>query len=526
MGDCAGHKRHVMALPKPKEAALVLELSVPYFHRPCEHNEYVSLCNRVLSPPFKPSKWGREWIQLATLYLCRWAESNQVACLSRQTFLASVKIPGKKKVYERAVAELEKGGFQDFMGILSAFIKVEPIDGYAKGSTDPRMIQARSAEFNVEFGRYFKPIEHLVLSLDWSEIFSWAPRGRLIAKGLNNVQRGRLIAHKFRRFRKPVVIGIDASRFDQSVSRQFLKMCHAFYLALHNGDPYLAKLLLHQLVNRGKTKSGIKYQADGGRASGDMDTGGGNSIITVVMVCLYFVDLEIDWDMLCDGDDGLIFLEEEDLPKMEFFVTFCEELGFKMELEAPVRRLEDIEFCQCHPVEVVPNKYVMVRKPARAISRAAMSNCSMATRIEALQTLWAVGSCELALGTGIPVMQEFALWALRNGRKASARRLAQVQYRLSYRYWDLPKSNTPLPVSAVARASFAEAFGISPGEQLILERAFRNHNFDLADIRYANEPHDAGAGPVYVGDSLVYNRCTYTATTVARGTQQANIKAV
>lgn len=526
MGDCTGHKRFVMALPKPKVAALVLGLSVPYFHRPCEHNEYVSLCNRVLTPPFQPGRWGKEWIQLASQYLCRWGSLNQEACLSRRTFVESIKIPGKRKLYLRAVERLEMEGFQDAMGHLSSFIKVEPIDGDVKGSTDPRMIQARTPEFNVEFGRYFKPIEHKLLAMDWSEVFPWAPRGRLIAKGLNNVQRGKLISRKFASFKNPVVIGIDASRFDQSVSREFLMMCHQFYLSMHNHDAYLAKLLKYQLVNRGRTSGGIRYQADGGRASGDMDTGGGNSLITVTMVCLYFVNLEISWDMLCDGDDGLLFLEEEELDKMDFFVTFCEELGFKMELESPVRRLEDIEFCQCHPVEVMPDKFVMVRKPARAISRAAMSNCSMATKVEALQTLWAVGSCELALGSGVPVLQEFALWALRNGIKPSQRKLALVQYKLSYRYWHLPKSNHPLPVSATARASFAAAFGISPGEQLMLEQAFRTHNFTLEDIKLASEPHDAGAGPVYVEDHLVYHRCTYTDPIVDQGTQQANIKVV
>lgn len=505
-GGCDSTKPIVWAVPKPPEVAEILGVSVPYYHRPCEHNEFVSLHNRVLSPPYEPTKVGKQTIRHAMTFLVAFGMTLSLMCLSRLTFVKSITIPGKRKMYERALQFLEEWGFMWAMGMLSSFIKIEPVDGEVKGSTDPRMIQARSPEFNIEFGRYFKPIEHILLKLDWSKVFPWAPKGRLIAKGLNNVQRGKLIVDKAKQFKHFACMGVDASRFDQSVSKPWLLLCHAFYLSCYNFCSTLRYILSFQLMNRGRTKNGVKYQADGGRASGDQDTGGGNSLITVVMITMYFEKLNILWDMICDGDDALIFVERENLHHLDGFVDYCREVGFKMACEQPVTRLSDIEFCQCHPIEVIPGKYVMVRKPVRALSRAGMSNTSFATITEAAQTLWAIGACELALGTGVPVMQEFALWCLRNGVKPRERKLNLMKYRLSYQYWHLPKSNSPRKVTPSARASFAEAFGISPGEQVTLEKAFRNHNFILTGRVVTEEPYDAGAGPVYVDSHSVYNR--------------------
>lgn len=438
-------------------------------------------------------------------FICRMGTSNQLVKLTRRTFLETVDIPGKRKIYERAVGQLEKFGFQDYMGLLGAFIKVEPVDGEVKGSADPRMIQARSPEFNVEFGCFFKPIEHFLLHVNWKRYMPWMPEGRIIAKGLNNVQRGRLIAKKAARFDQFSCKGVDASRFDQSVDKYFTQFKHKYYLSHYGNNSYLRSLLWHQTRNRGKTRNGIKYTADGGVASGDQDTGGGNSFMTVVMIGSYFAQFPgLKWDMLCDGDDALIFIEKRDEHLLDGFVAHCESLGFKMAVEAAVYELSDIEFCQGHPMEVVPGKYVMVRKPARAISRACMSHHSMNTIPEALQTLWAIGSCELAMHAGVPVMQEFALWCLRNGVKPSGRKLKQLRYKLSHQYWDLPKAHKPMPIHPHARVSFTEAFGISPGEQLLVEKAFREHNFVMESKAMAPEPEDAGAGPVFVQPHWIY----------------------
>lgn len=459
-----------------------------------------------MSPPYQPTAIGIVMIRSAENRLVNWARENQLKRLTWETFVDSIKIPGKQRIYARALVELKKFGFESWMGNLNSFIKVEAQCGVSKGSADPRMIQARTPEYNIAFGCYFKPIEHLILENDWSKVFPWAPRTRLVAKGLNNKQRAVLLKAKWEQFRRPVCFDFDASRFDQSVSCEFLDMCHAFYTALHCDSKALKEILRHQKVNRGITKNGIVYYGEGGRASGDQDTGGGNSLITVVLVVKFFEDKGVKFEFCCDGDDGLIFIEEDDVCKMGNFVEYCREMGFKMELGDYVSNFDGVSFCQCKPVELAPDSWCMVRDPRRAISRMAMSHTSMSTIPEALLTLWAVGSCELALGTGVPVMQSVAMWALRNGVKPTDRFLENFKYREAYRYWSLPKLHGPKKITPHARASFASAFGVSPGEQLILERAFDNDFFTLEKQQMAAEPMDTGAGLVICQDYYVYTR--------------------
>jgi len=423
--------------------------------------------------------------------------------LTRRSFLESVKIPGKKRIYEKAVEELNRWGWDFLDGKLSSFVKVEPV---AEESKDPRMIQARSPQYNVELGRYLKPLEHKVLSLDFSKHFGFGPSGRIIAKGLNNIQRGRLIQRKFDDFCQTSVVGIDASRFDMHVGLPMLRAWeHRIYQAAFKNDEYLVRLLKWQQVNSGKTRGGWRYTAKGGRASGDQNTGLGNSLITVFLAFSFFADRpHMKWDFICDGDDALIFCEADQLGWQDEFALHCAHLGFKMAIEEPVYELDQVEFCQAHPVEVTHGKWVMVRNPVRAIYRSCMSNTSMATIPEALQTLWAVGSCELALHAGIPIMQEFALYCLRNGVKPTEKKLDLMRYRLTYQYWELPKNNRPSPITPFARASFASAFGIPIADQLILEKAFRTTNFKLEGKLLSPEPVDLGAGEVHVNSDSVY----------------------
>lgn len=101
-------------------------------------------------------------------------------------------------------------------------------------------------------------------------------------------------------------------------------------------------------------------------------------------------------------------------------------------------------------------------------------------------------------------MQEFALYCIRNGIKPTNRKLDLMRYRLTYQYWELPKNNKPRPITPFARASFASAFGISIGDQLLLEKGFSECNFKLMGKTKVPEPVDLGAGEVYVNSDSVY----------------------
>jgi len=507
--SCVPERHRFKCLTKPRTVDEVLGVSVPYAHKPCCHNELVALHNRVMNPKYEVTLLGELFIGRAMKCVMRGLEGICLVKLSRRAYVDSVRDPSKKRRYEKAKTNLDMYGFLDKYGAIELMIKVEPIDGVVKGSADPRPIQFRKPEFNVEYGRFIKPIEKFIVAYDFASAFGFQTYGRVIAKGLNNVQRGRLIAEKVSRFRNVVVLGVDASRFDQSVSIPWLAVCHSIYMKLFGNDPELKRLFDVQLANRGWTHNGIYYEASGGRASGDQDTGLGNSIITCLLVAM-FLKQEMDLgritmaDWLCDGDDGLIFVERDEMEGLaDRFASVARNAGFDMKIEDPVYELSDVEFCQCHPIEVVPGKFVMVRNPRRAIQRALMSNSSMGNLPQALQVMYAVGECELSLHSGIPIMQEFALWCKRNGKRCSHKVLNAVRMK-NHSYWELPASTGTRQVSDAARESMARAFGITPNDQIELERLFATHVYESWEVREGVVDEDKGHGPIIVEPYQVY----------------------
>jgi hypothetical protein len=502
--DCTPNKYRYKYLTKPRKVDDLLGLSVPYAHRPCCHNELVALHNRVMSPPFSVDWVGRRRIKIATELVRVSLVGVHLVKLSRRAYVDSVKNSSKKNRYENALINLIRHGLVDSDGKVELSIKVEPIDGIVKGSADPRPIQARSPEFNIEYGRFIKPIEKYLVKHKYAAAFGLKQNGRNFAKGLNNVQRANLIRQKFVRFREPVVVGVDASRFDQSVDKPWLESTHDTYQSLFCEDDELITLEQCQLSNRGRTRKGYRFRSKAGRASGDQDTGLGNSDITSKSIGEYLRRRQIDGDWLCDGDDALVFLEKDELVKMQYFAHDMQHMGFKMTIEQPVYDMEDIEFCQCKPVEVRPDKWVMVRKPRRAIQRALSSNTTMGNIKQALKVMYAVGMCEGALHAGIPIMQAFASWCRRNGQKCSDKMIRLLVER-NHSYWELPKTKIlEMPIHDVARESFSRAFDIAHNLQREIELIFETHNYvDWSEID-GPEPLDPGYGKIEIDSLLVY----------------------
>ncbi|CAG4969232.1 unnamed protein product [Colias eurytheme] len=74
---------------------------------------------------------------------------------SRDEYVDSIDDPGRRKAYRAAVTDLENGD--------GAVARVTPFTKIEKCTTSkykaPRMIQGRDIRFNVEYGRYIKPLE-------------------------------------------------------------------------------------------------------------------------------------------------------------------------------------------------------------------------------------------------------------------------------------------------------------------------------------------------------------------------------
>jgi hypothetical protein len=446
--------------------------------------------------------------------------------LSWASFVAGYKGP-KLRRYTNALSKLVKTGMVDKYCQTELFVKPDNADPVVKGSYDPRAIQGRHPAYNIALGAFLKPFEEWFLEIDdWEEIlgpppggiWQWTmPKGRLVAKGLSMPERGKLIHEKWTRLENPVAFDCDASRFDMHVSRIMLTIEHLVYLYAYVHNPELADLLRKQLHNRGRSFGGLKYRTNGKRMSGDINTGLGNTIIMLFIFIFFvsytnykyladgggyvngkFLTWNGKWDFICDGDDSVFFTERcnEEMFAAEF-PDFAKRLGFNMTVGTPVYEIEHVNFCQSNPV-YIDGEYVLVRNPRKALSGALCSKRPLRNAKEVSNHCWAVGKCELALGQGMPIMQEFARACIRSGTPTKS--FDSVRFELSYRYWHINHDVKPKSVSAATRLSYERAFGVTIAQQLHLEGVLSRWRIQCAQHMHMHEPVDAGSGPILMDD--------------------------
>lgn len=381
----------------------------------------------------------------------------------------------KRRKYQQAQQSLAENPITRNDAGIMAFIKPEKIEDDTR---DPRVIQARGARYNYELGNYLKPIEHALYNIKGTRnLRNWLPPTRCIAKGLCMRKRALLLKKKWDRFTDPICYSIDASRFDAHVTTM-LEVEHLVYKRFYK-DPHLDKLLAWQLLNKCRTATGIRYSCYAGRMSGDMNTALGNCLISIIIAASIMRELKIrKWDMLCDGDDVLLFFERSQAPSN--IARHYLDYGFVIKTEV-ARTLFEIPFCQSHVVETVEG-LKMVQIPDRVLSRALAGTKHWHEEKFRSKYLALIGYCELALNMGVPVLQEFALMVLSWGSELPPKPAFSGHVIKALREEKDHRIIQPLPISIDARATFTEAFGIELEEQLALESQFRAQRF-----RYGSE---------------------------------------
>lgn len=396
--------------------------------------------------------------------------------ISRQDFVGYYR--GRKEtIYQGAVDSLLARGICHRDAHIRAFVKAEFINSDDKPDPDPRVISPRDPRYNVEVGRYLRPIEHKVYAAI-AKIFGDVT----VLKGYNAEQTGEIFRTKWNKYRDPVAVGLDASRFDQHVSRQALEWEHSVYNGIYRSRE-LAKLLSWQLRNvvTGYCRDGkLRYTTDGCRMSGDMNTALGNCLIMCALVHAYLKDRGISGSLANNGDDCTVIFERKDLEKFQTGLTdWFLEMGFNMKVEKPVFDLEGIEFCQTHPV-FVNGGYIMVRNFPKGLSKDCLSLKELDQKRVLRSWLMAVGEGGLSLTGGIPVYQEFYSTLYKLGtqvqipRKQSSSRRGPVQTELTGGLFWLSRGMTRnrQNISPETRHSFYLAFGTTPDEQILLEEFY------------------------------------------------------
>lgn len=394
------------------------------------------------------------------------------APVSHQSFVDSYR--GRKKViYQRALEEIRSGrsSLKDD-SCLSVFVKFEKTDRTTKSNPVPRVISPRDPKFNIRVGRYLKPLEH-VLFKSLSKLFGH----QTVMKGVNAKRSAELLREKWEMFRDPVAVGLDASRFDQHVSLEALRWEHLIYVKCFRQRKHaerLKNLLKYQEINRatGYASDGkLKYTVKGTRMSGDMNTSLGNCVLMCSMIKSYLLHKGVEGQLANNGDDCVVFLEKSDLQKFsDGLYNWFMELGFNMAIEDPVYEFDEIEFCQTKPV-FDGYDWIMCRNPHTAIVKDSVMLRPYQSAAEFMGWLDAVGTGGMAMAGRLPVFQELYQAYIRCGRR---RKVTEDLLPWSFRNLNKGMNRTYGPVLPETRSSFYHAFGITPDEQICLERYYSN----------------------------------------------------
>jgi len=379
----------------------------------------------------------------------------------------------KHTIYKNALEEFDSVGLLRKHAYSVAFVKCEKVNP----SKAPRCIQPRHPIYNLHLGSYLKSIEHRV----YRGIAKVIGRGPVVMKGYNVVQIARIIETKWNRFHSPVGIGLDATKFDMHVSPEMLAWEHSIYIAMYRNDPKLRELLSWQMNNVGFgycDDGWLEYKVRGKRFSGDMNTAMGNCIIMCAMVHSYCSYRGIDYDLVNNGDDCVVFMERSDVSLFtcgldEYFLDF----GFRMVSEPPVYELCQVEFCQMHPIHV-GSDIVMVRNIPTVLGKDTLSILPLSNEIQFRKWLYAVGECGMALTSGVPILQEFYKLYLRNGIKSNMAGATYMQ--TGMRLMAVGLESKESAVMDRSRMEVFMAWGITPDEQVAYERHYANWKIDFS----------------------------------------------
>lgn len=415
---------------------------------------------------------------------------------------------GRKQLeYSRAVAKLNAEGLQRTDSHIKMFLKFEKDVRSDKPSRIPRVISPPSTKFLVELGRYVKRVEHRIYeAID--ELFGES----VVVKGRNASEVGKIIADHWNSFTDPVALDCDVEKLDRSFDQEMLSMTHEPIVAMFSGadQELVSTLLKTQLKPKvsGRVDDGFfSYDVSGTLTSGQPNT----SLAGVLAVCgiLWTVRerTNIRFKVVDAGDDFTVFCEGKD--KLRLWVELensFNEHGFVLTRSSFRMELEEIEFCQSHPISV--GGEIRLVRNARS---SAIKDVTSTKPIDQIGTFcgWvnAVGQSGMAQHAGVPVAQSYYAMMIRSAQhqlrnlRLSARKMKKVRNLVrrfeledgGLKWWSKGMKNQPSEITWQSRVSYYLAFGISPTDQILLEERYDNmtlrHSKDLRDDDWNPKVH-------------------------------------
>lgn len=412
----------------------------------------------------------------------------------------------KARRYANAQIELERRGDLLYKrdARVKMFVKQELVEiSQSKPDPECRAIQFRSFEYTLFLAARIRETEHKLYALRDVPGFGV---GRHFAKNMNDEQCGAALREHFDALGNGFCYGLDISRFDARVTPETQAIEHRI-LNRCNPSAGLAQALKWQLENHGKfslpTNVGwhvCHYKVKGGRMSGDANTAFGNTAIVACVLVDFCRKLGRRFSFINNGDDSVLFISGPQIG-MDLFRPHFESYGMVVKLDFCTQVFEHIEFCQSRPVNV-DGKWVMVRNPARVMSRLGRTNLRL-SRAQFLRYFRTSCLGELSRLRGVPVLQRWlatrieqctrALQELGEKVKLDLRAINE-SYRLSSHMPGDWTHGRVKPVSQAARVSYELAWGTTISAQLSLECGFLEEPQSLT-----SDCHEELPGPSLLG---------------------------
>nr|QZZ63333.1 hypothetical protein [Nelson wasp-associated virus 1] len=421
-------------------------------------DELQTICNRHLMKTPDPELGSEACKEFKKVIYGLSRQIGKVRSATIQDVLRG-KTGRRKKRFMQGILELRDQGVMRKDARITEMQKLEMYDSTKIATKEDRGIQFRTVKYNAALARELHNIEERVIGMH--------PDGyHPVMKGATPQQRAERIAIGQSRFKKPLYLLLDHSRFDAHVNEYLLDQEHRFYLRCRRGNPFLRRLLRFQYINRGRTKGGIGYVSRAKRMSGDINTGLGNTVLNYCMLRAWLNCSGVNGHIYLDGDDSVIIVEDDDkgklLPVEEFMlnfgmVTICE----------TVTEFWKVEFCQSKPV-LVDGTVRFVRNPHKVMATVGQS-AEVLDPIVAGDNLRASCLCELAMNGNCPVISKYCrriLDYVGNGpvRFSPSLLWKAEQYGIKF---EAPPEVEP---SDESRYTMWRAWGIDPGMQEVYEQ--------------------------------------------------------
>lgn len=366
----------------------------------CTHNVEESLSERLLNAVNETTKLGERIFRKGIKVLGRRFKNLNLDPIDYRQVIETY--TGQKRTrYLKAVDNLLNGRVSRGMQRkIKVFIKKEKLPL----GKPTRVIQGRTYEYNVQLGRFTKVLEKHIFGMQVPKEVNKDAVGKMFAVGMDDFEKAELIKKKWDALTDPVAITMDYSRYDSRVRKYQLHGEHSLYLKAFNNDRTLMRLLSYQINNVGKDYSGnISYKVEGTRATGEMNTLIGNSLINAAMLIGIAKYVGIKIDLMVCGDDSIIFVERNNMNKLlKAIKRYIVEMGHQLVYDTHYV-LQKIKFCSSNPICLDDGRWKMIKDPIRTLSSYGFT-AKHHHNIGGLSILKTISYAESICNRGIPLI--------------------------------------------------------------------------------------------------------------------------